>query len=126
MDGVEALQMGLFVVWARAANGYHHRLGTVPLSELAGVGGVYLMWTWDRAPAWIAAGEAPDLARRLRGLQRVEALRTLDSATGLYVTWAAVDPCQRPGVGRYLVEAVRPRVARAGRTASPLPVNLPN
>ena len=85
--------------------------------------GVFVVWMGGSSPAAIAVG----LGRIREALKELRA----DPAIAPYkekkllVSWAKVEKVTRAGVARYLMEALKPRIAPSPPPAIPIEVNAP-
>jgi hypothetical protein len=100
--------------------------------ELAGKGGVYVLWHLGVRPRWLRAGHSIDLAASLAGLADLAPIMSCRPNGGVFVAWSVVNPDQRAGIVRYLAERLRPalqELAVAGESAAgeipPVPYPLP-
>jgi hypothetical protein len=118
----------LWLVWQRAASGYHHPVRSMDTGadEVKGVGGVYLIWHLGSPPEWVAIGEADDLGAALEARRRDPAVVAFEGRGDLYATWVQLPADSRGGVVRYLADVLRP--ALGGRTGGvrPIRVNIPH
>lgn len=118
----------LWLVWQRAASGYHHHVMTMDTAspEIRGVGGVYLVWHLGSPPEWVTIGQAEDLGAALEGLRADPSLRPLEDLGGLYATWVELPRENRGGVVRYLADLLKPLVDGRRAHAPPIRVNIPH
>ncbi|MDE2140847.1 MAG: type II/IV secretion system protein [Elusimicrobia bacterium] len=85
--------------------------------------GVYVAWQGGAQPAVIAVGQGP-VREGLKELRAAPAL-SLYRNSSLFATWAKIEKVARPGVLRYLIEALKPKVAPAAPSTPTIEVNLP-
>lgn len=118
----------LWLVWQRAASGYHHPVRTMDTgsADIKGVGGVYLIWHLGSPPEWVAIGEAEDLGSALDVRRSDPAVVAFEGQGDLYATWVELPPETRGGVVRYLAEVLRPALGGRTGTAQPIQVNIPH
>jgi type II secretory ATPase GspE/PulE/Tfp pilus assembly ATPase PilB-like protein len=88
-----------------------------------GLEGVLVVWRGGVAPAAIAVGHGV-LRETLSALRADPAMESYRGET-LLASWAKVERIARPGVARYLIENLRPRIAPPPPDATAVEVNLP-
>ncbi|TVR97471.1 MAG: hypothetical protein EA406_09570 [Rhodospirillales bacterium] len=115
--------------WARTTRGRYYRLVHLdPEAEnLAGAGGVLVVWHAGFWPAWVYVASARDLAHALHDLANNDDVMSYETNGGLFVTWSFLRPEYRDGVVTYLLERLRPKVLPASPPvqATPIPVLSP-
>ncbi len=85
--------------------------------------GVFVVWMGGSSPAAIAVGSGR-IRNTLKELRADPALSAYREKK-LLVSWAKVDQAARAGVARYLIEALKPRIAQPSPSAVPIEVNAP-
>ncbi|MFI5345916.1 MAG: GspE/PulE family protein [Elusimicrobiota bacterium] len=85
--------------------------------------GVFVAWQGGAAPAVIAVGQGP-IREGLKELRAAPAIALYRGGT-LFASWAKVEKVARPGVARYLIEALKPKISEAAPSTPPIEVNLP-
>lgn len=121
------------VPWHRDPRGHYPRLLHLRTGEpdVAGLGGVYLLWHRGLEPAWIAVGASNDLGNTLVQLQDANQILDYEPHGGVYATWAPFKPQYRAGVVHYLREQLDPLIpgdpltGDFGPKAEPVPVIPP-
>jgi type IV pilus assembly protein PilB len=88
-----------------------------------GLEGVLVVWRGGAQPAAIAVGHGP-LRETLRALRTNAELESYRGET-LLASWAKVERVARPGVARFLIENLKPRIAPPAPSATAIDVNLP-
>ncbi len=115
----------LKVHWNRVQGGAWAEFFAVNLDDphFEGLEGVYVVWRGGASPAAVAVGEGA-LRENLKARRAEPGVASQRGAT-LFVTWAKVEAVARPGVTRYLLEALKPQFGPAAPAAAPVEVNLP-
>ena len=85
--------------------------------------GVFVVWKGGSSPAAIGVGAGP-LRDALKAFRADAAIAAFRGET-LFATWAKVEKIARPGVTRYLIEALKPKVAPPAPAVPTIEVNLP-
>jgi len=122
------------IPWEKDEYGHYRRLLNLHVGEegLAGEGGVYLLWHWGATPEWIHAAATDDLGQALEFARDCEEILTFEPHGGIFVTWAFFKPEFRPGVARYLIDKLEPKVSdilpydRPDDRAKPIAVLAPH
>lgn len=118
--------------WRKGPKGAYQRLIGVNLTELEGIGGVYVIWHKGVKPAWVHVGASANLAKSLANAQDNTDINYYERNGGLYVAWSPIAEESRDGVVLYLRDLLNPLVpaAQAGEaideSADPFPVKLPS
>ncbi|MDX6770312.1 MAG: GspE/PulE family protein [Elusimicrobiota bacterium] len=88
-----------------------------------GLEGVFVVWQGGAppVPVCVGSGALREVMKERRVSPEVQPFRDKT----LYVSWAKVEKVARPGVERYLYDALKPRVGNGGPQATPVEVNLP-
>ena len=111
--------------WNRCRGDAWGELFAVDLDDphFEGLEGVYMVWVGGAQPAAICVGSGGirEKLKERRGDPAIAALK----GKSLLVSWAKLDPVTRPGVERWLIESLRPKIAQAAPPAPPVSVNLP-
>ena len=114
------------VQWCKSAAGEWCRLDDLDLSEVDGFG-VFVVWRvgdFGRASAVLYLGRGA-LRPQIADCRRDPIMHN-NTADGLRITWAKVDPRDVDGVAAYLYQQLRPLWGEVLRSpAAPRPVNLP-
>jgi hypothetical protein len=112
--------------WFKCGTGEWCRLGEVDLTEVQGVG-VFVVWRggdFGRASAVLYVGRGA-LRQGIAECRRAPIMAN-NTADGLRLTWAEVDPRDVDAVAAYLYQQLRPLWGEVQRSpAAPRPVNLP-
>lgn len=95
--------------WVRSPRGGFYKLALLDTEEanLAGVGGVYIVWHGGVKPAWVYAGESPNLARALDEIIDNDDINQYEVNGNLFVSWSPVMEEYRPGVVLYLTQVLK-------------------
>ena len=88
-----------------------------------GLEGVLVVWQGGATPAVVAVGQGV-LRELYKDLRLAPALMLYRGST-LFTTWAKVEKAARPGVLRYLIDALKPKIAPVALAATAVEVNLP-
>ncbi|MBI3565427.1 MAG: Flp pilus assembly complex ATPase component TadA, partial [Elusimicrobia bacterium] len=85
--------------------------------------GVFVVWQGGSAPAAVTVG----LGNLRDAMKASRSDPAMDAYKGkpIFASWAKVEKVARPGVARYLLEALKPRLAPAAPPAAPIEVNMP-
>jgi type II secretory ATPase GspE/PulE/Tfp pilus assembly ATPase PilB-like protein len=115
----------LKVHWNRAQGGAWAEFFALNLDDphFEGLEGVYVVWRGGAQPAAIAVGEGP--LRESMKTRRAEPAMAAHRGSTLFVTWARVEKPARPGVTRYLLDALKPQLPSQAPGAPAVEVNLP-
>jgi len=119
--------------WAKSPKGSFNQLLRFDPEDanIRGVGGVYIAWHGGVKPAWVYAGETPDLARSIGEMIDNDDITQYEINGRLYVSWSPVMEEYRRGVVLFLTKTLKPLVenARAPKeetdTTYLIPVLLP-
>ena len=114
----------LRVYWNRYGNAWAEFFA-VDLDDphFDGLEGVLVVWQGGAQPAAIAVAHGP-LRETLAALRADAAMAAYRGQT-LLAAWAKIDKISGPGVARFLVENLKPRIARPSSAAPAIEVNLP-
>ncbi len=95
--------------WVRSPKGGFYQLLQLDTDEanLDGVGGVYIVWHGGVKPAWVYAGESPNLARAINEVADNEDVTQYEVNGKLYVSWSPVLEEYRRGVVLYLTQVLK-------------------
>jgi type II secretory ATPase GspE/PulE/Tfp pilus assembly ATPase PilB-like protein len=85
--------------------------------------GVLVVWQGGAQPAAVAVGHGV-VRETLRALRAEPSMETY-RGKALLASWAKVDRIARPGVARFLIETLKPRISPPPPAAPPVEVNLP-
>ena len=98
--------------WAKApSGGFNKLLSFDPESaNIRDVGGVYIVWHGGVKPAWVYAGETPNLARSINELLDNDDVTQFEINGRLYVSWPPMLEEYRRGVALYLTKTLKPGV----------------
>jgi len=88
-----------------------------------GLEGVFVVWQGGAAPAAVSVGLGP-LRDELKN-RRADAAMSAYKGKPIFVSWAKVEKVARPGVARYLLEALKPQLPLPAPDAPTIDVNLP-
>lgn len=112
--------------WARTAKQRFFRFVHLDphAHGLAGVGGLFVLWTAGTRPRWVYAGATDDLARALGALSVDDDLMAYEARGGLYVTWSFIKPQYRDGALAHLATTLRPAVVVPKPRADAIPVPI--
>lgn len=85
--------------------------------------GVFVVWQGGSAPAAVTVGlgNLRDAMKATRSDPAMEPYK----GKPIFVSWAKVEKVARPGVARYLLESLKPRLAPPAPPASAIEVNMP-
>ena len=109
--------------WVKAPNGNWSSLETLNIEGLGEVNGVYAIWHGGSHPEWLRIGSGAIKGRLAE--HRTDKAIMAYHRQGLFVSWAVVNPRERPGVERYLVEYCQPLFGERPPYSEPISVNLP-
>jgi hypothetical protein len=100
------------VSWVTSDKGQFYNFLNLDLDdiELAGAGGVFVIWLGGRWPEWLFIGRTDDLAVTLQELQSDRAILRYERQDRLYVTWAEIRPEFWEGVVQYLNQVIPPAI----------------
>ncbi|MBB4265478.1 hypothetical protein [Roseospira visakhapatnamensis] len=102
--------------------------------DLAGRGGVFVVFHGGVQPRWVYVGSTANLGATVMALQDHPDLTTLEARGGLFMTWAYIKADKRDGVVTYLRARMKPELdpsdldkalGCAPKGARPQPVQLP-
>ena len=98
--------------WAKTSSGAFNRLLSFDpeSANIRDVGGVYIVWHGGVTPAWVYAGETPNLARSINELLDNDDVTQFEINGKLYVSWSPVLEEFRRGVVLYLTQTLKPEV----------------
>lgn len=115
----------LRVYWNRAQGNSWADFFSVDLDDphFHGLEGVFVVWKGGSQPAAISVGQG-ELREALRAQRENPAIEAFRGQP-LFVAWAKVERSSRPGVTRFLMETLKPKVAGPPPSAPPIDVNLP-
>jgi type II secretory ATPase GspE/PulE/Tfp pilus assembly ATPase PilB-like protein len=118
-------QHSVNVSWNRCKGEQWADLWAVDLTSLHfnGMQGVYAAWHGGATPTPVAVGqgELREELEKLRADPRMQAFRPFN----VFVTWARAESVLCDGIERFLLEALRPKIARPPPNAPIVQVNLP-
>ncbi len=111
--------------WNRCQGDAWGELYSVDLDDkhFDGLEGVFVVWQGGSppVPVCVGAGLLRDVMKERRVSPDIQAYREKT----LYVSWAKVEKVARPGVERYLYDALKPRLNGSVPQTTPVEVNLP-
>ena len=115
----------LSVSWGKCTEGRWCSFAAVSLAHDAfSAGGVYVIWHGGEKSRVVYVGQAAVLRDRLAD-HRVDKRILAYQASGLYVTWTALQAADRDGVETYLAARYAPLVGDRHPAGPPIVVNSP-